>query len=178
MRYARHSINRIDTQRARFDLSTRSVPSVTSVKPLQHVFEYTGAKVLRARVVVTYSAWLYRGYTMGVQGMIFLTYVINEPRARSAVQSIWGGRGEGCAPPFHSVLRAVPSVISFCSRAREHRASDTSCTLRAWGYQLCSQSCINVTNNPLDGTLRGVGRSVFKIRISWHDVRNPHARAI
>lgn len=117
MRYARHSINRIDTQRARFDLSTRSVPSVTSVKPLQHVFEYTGAKVLRARVVVTYSAWLYRGYTMGVQGMIFLTYVINEPRARSAVQVHMGGGGR-VAHPRSILFSAQPPRSSAFVRAR------------------------------------------------------------
>lgn len=50
MRYARRSINRIDTQR-----SFRSFDEirVTNVEPLQRFFEYTGAKV-RARVV-TYA---------------------------------------------------------------------------------------------------------------------------
>lgn len=50
VRYARRSINRIDTQR-----SFRSFDEirVTNVEPLQRFFEYTGAKV-RARVV-TYA---------------------------------------------------------------------------------------------------------------------------
>lgn len=105
---------------------------------------------------------------MGVRGMIFLTYVINEPRAVSCAVHMGG-----CAPPSHSVPRSPLGHQLLFARASIVRAIPPARS--AHGGISCAHNRASLTNNPLDGSLRGAGRSVFKIRISWHDARNPHA---
>lgn len=114
---------------------------------------------MRARVVTYASSLLASWVRMGVQGMIFLTYVINEPRAVSCAVHMGG-----CAPPFHSVPRSPLGHQLLFARASIVRAIPPARC--AHGGISCAHNRASLTNNPLDGTLRGVGRSVFKIRIS------------